>query len=184
MHLPLHIFEPRYRALVEDALSRDQRIGMIQPRETGDRPALYDVGCIGRIVDARVLDDGRYDIVLEGLSRFRLTGERAVATLFRQVDASLAGWNDAEPAEPLPFPVRGELEEEARRYAEAAGYAVDWAAVARLDDETLVNAIAQIAPFDPAAKQALLEAPTVRERAELLISIMLFAVAGAGPTLQ
>ena len=69
MHLPLHIFEPRYRAMVSDALARDRRIGMIQPRGPGDSPALFEIGCVGRIAEVEALDDGRFDIVLEGLDR-------------------------------------------------------------------------------------------------------------------
>src|SRR3546814_8530215 len=69
MHLPLHIFEPRYRALISDSMARDRRIGMIQPRDRGLTPALYDVGCLGRIADVEALEDGRYNIVLEGIDR-------------------------------------------------------------------------------------------------------------------
>lgn len=175
--LPLHIFEPRYRALVSDALARDRRIAMIQPRETeqagGQRPALFEVGCIGRIADVEALDDGRFNIVLEGLARFRLVREIDVATPFRQIEASVAGFEDGEqPA--LPMIRRADLERESRRFAEARGYLVDWGAVGRLDDEALVNGIAQIAPFDAAVKQALLESQTLAERAELLVQFMQF----------
>lgn len=172
--LPLHIFEPRYRALVADALARDRRIAMIQPRGGGERPALFDVGCVGRIAQVESLDDGRFNIVLEGLTRFRLVNEIDATTAFRQVEASFADFADAEQSEPLAMIVRAELERESRRFADARGYAVDWDAVGRLDDESLVNGIAQIAPFDVAAKQALLEAPTIADRAELLVQFMQF----------
>ena len=175
MQLPLHIFEPRYRALVSDAMARDRRIGMIQPRPvpTGadEPPPLFDMGCVGRISHVEALDDGRYNIVLEGLARFRLIAELEVSTPFRQVEAEL---EEDVPAEPLPLGQRAALEEESRRYADAQGYAVDWNAVSRLDDESLVNGIAQIAPFDVAAKQALLEAADIEERAELIIQLMQF----------
>src|SRR3546814_20695510 len=79
MHLPLHIFEPRYRALISDSMARDRRIGMIQPRDRGLTPALYDVGCLGRFADVEALEAGRYNIVLEGIARFRVrSGERRV----------------------------------------------------------------------------------------------------------
>jgi Lon protease-like protein len=171
MHLPLHVFEPRYRAMVSDALARDRRIGMIQPRGEGDRPALFDLGCIGQIVEVEALPDGRFDIVLEGLARFRVVRELDVATPFRQVEAELLA--DA-PAGTLALAERASLELESRRFAEVQGYAVDWESVARLDDETLVNGIAQIAPFDPASKQALLEADTLSDRAELIVQLMQF----------
>jgi Lon protease-like protein len=172
--LPLHVFEPRYRALVADALARDRRIAMIQPREGGERPALFDIGCVGRIAQVESLEDGRFNIVLEGLTRFRVVAELDVATTFRQIEASFAEFADAEEAEPLAMIVRADLERESRRFADARGYAVDWDAVARLDDESLVNGIAQIAPFDVAAKQALLEAVTIADRAELIVQFMKF----------
>jgi Lon protease-like protein len=180
MQLPLHIFEPRYRALVSDAMARDRRIGMIQPRpvpEGRDPPPLFDIGCVGRIAQVEALDDGHYNIVLEGVAKFRLLSELTVTTPFRQVEAEL---EEDVPAEPLPLAQRASLETESRRYADAQGYAVDWNAVARLDDESLVNGIAQIAPFDSAAKQALLEAGSLEERTELVIQLMQFFSRHAG----
>ncbi|MBM3928778.1 MAG: hypothetical protein FJ335_10015, partial [Sphingomonadales bacterium] len=132
MHLPLHIFEPRYRALVGDALARDRRIGMIQPRGPArdpKGPPLFDVGCVGKIADVEALDDGRYNIVLEGLSRFRIVRELDVTTSFRQVEAVL----EPTPAgEILNLGERAALEAESRRFADIHGYAVDWEGVARL----------------------------------------------------
>lgn len=176
MHLPLHIFEPRYRALISDAMARDRRIGMIQPkppttREEVEHPQLFDMGCVGKIAQVEALDDGRYNIVLEGLSRFKLLRELDVTTPFRQVEAQLEGDYDDEPLAGIQ---RADLEGESRRFAEAQGYAVDWEAVGRLDDEALVNGIAQIAPFDSAAKQALLEASTLADRADLIVQLMRF----------
>ena len=172
MHLPLHIFEPRYRSLVSDAMARDRRIGMIQPREAGLIPALYDIGCLGRISDVEALEDGRYNIVLEGVARFRVIKELSVNTPFRQIEAEVESPQDVDG--PLASIERAALEQESRRFAQAQGYAVDWNAVARLDDEALVNGIAQVAPFDAAAKQALLEAASLNDRAELIIQLMQF----------
>ncbi|KQU61535.1 ATP-dependent protease [Sphingomonas sp. Leaf339] len=180
MHLPLHIFEPRYQALVGDSMARDRRIGMIQPRiqphdnpETGDpdRPALYDMGCVGKIAEVEALEDGRYNLILEGLSLFRVIRELDVTTSFRQVEAELVAGAGSDT---LSLGRRSSLEMESRRFADMQGYAVDWDAVGRLDDESLVNGIAQIAPFDVAAKQALLEAPDIEIRAELTIQLMQF----------
>ncbi len=172
MQLPLHIFEPRYRALVRDALSRDQRIGMVQPRDAGDPPSLFDVGCVGKIGHVEALDDGRYNIILEGLSRFRIRRELSVDTAFRQVEADLIAEDDVHQT--LGLMERASLEREAKRFADAQGYAVDWNAVGRLDDEAIVNGIAQVAPFDIAAKQALLEANSLSDRAELTMQLMQF----------
>ena len=179
MHLPLHIFEPRYRALVGDAMARDRRIGMIQPRpvhtadpgQEGKGPPLFDLGCVGRIAEVEALEDGRYNLILEGTALFRVVRELDVTTAFRQVEAELLP-QAAEQA--LSIARRSSLETESRGFAEAQGYAVDWDQVGRLDDESLVNGIAQIAPFDAAAKQALLEAPDLEMRAELIIQLLQF----------
>jgi hypothetical protein len=172
MQLPLHIFEPRYRALVGDALARDRMIGMIQPKGGGNQPPLFGVGCLGRIGDVEAMEDGRYNIVLEGLQRFTLVRELEVATAFRQIEAEL--WEEDEVGEILSLGERAALEAESRRFADAQGYAVDWNAVGQLDDFSLVNVIAQIAPFDAAAKQALLEARGLAVRSELIIQLMQF----------
>ncbi len=174
MQLPLHIFEPRYRALVSDSLARDRMIGMIQPM-SGDghsSGALFNVGCLGRIEDVEALDDGRYNIVLQGLQRFTVIKELPVQTEFRQVEGET--WAEDEIGEALAIAERASLEIEARRFADRQGYAVDWSAVSQLDDYSLVNAIAQIAPFDSAAKQALLEAKGLATRSELIIQMMQF----------
>jgi hypothetical protein len=171
MHLPLHVFEPRYRAMVSDAMARDRRIGMIQPSGEGDKPSLYAIGCVGRIAEVEALDDGRYNLILEGLALFRVIRELDVTTAFRQVEAELL---PVLTGETLSLGRRSSLEIESRRFADAQGYSVDWDAVARLDDESLVNGIAQIAPFDTAAKQALLEATDIETRAELTIQLMQF----------
>ncbi len=172
MQLPLHIFEPRYRALVGDALARDRMIGMIQPMGGGDNPPLFTVGCLGRIGDVEALADGRYNIVLEGLQRFTMLRELEVNTPFRQIEAEL--WEEDETGETLSLGERAALEAEARRFAEAQGYAVDWNSVTQLDDFSLVNVISQIAPFDVAAKQALLESKGLATRNELVIQLMQF----------
>jgi Lon protease-like protein len=178
--LPLHIFEPRYREMVRDALAGDHLIGMVQPRaesagpDPTGRPAVFEIGCLGKITGSEALDDGRFNIVLEGLGRFRIAREADVTTPYRQVDAESGGFDDMSEPEPLGLAQRAELERESRRYADALGYAVDWDAVGRLDDEMLVNGIAQIAPFDVGSKQALLEASDIAERCDLLVQFMQF----------
>lgn len=181
MQLPLHIFEPRYQAMIRESLSRDRRIGMIQPKgiessggtsSSKEVKTLYDIGCIGKIANVEAMDDGRYNIILEGLTRFRLVRELEVATPFRQIEAE--PFADDEVHQALGIANRAALERESRRFADSQGYAVDWEAVSRLDDESLVNGIAQVAPFDNAAKQALLEVGTLGDRAELIIQLMQF----------
>ena len=172
-YLPLHIFEPRYRAMIRDALASDKLIAMIQPKDEDEPPALFEVGCIGRISASDELDDGRFNIVLEGLSRFRIAREAEVATPYRQVDADRSGF-DEEVDEVLGLAQRAEVERESRAYADSLGYEVDWESVGRLDDEMLVNGIAQIAPLDVGSKQALLEARDLATRADLLVQFMQF----------
>lgn len=173
--LPLHIFEPRYRAMISESMARDRLIGMVQPRGTEGKggDAIYDVGCTGYLREFEVLDDGRYNILLEGRQRFGILRELEVTTPFRQVEAEY--WaDDLERDEILASVERAALEGEARRFAEILGYKVDWDNVDRLDDYTLVCGIAQIAPFDIPARQALLEIRGLAERSELLIQLMQF----------
>lgn len=180
--LPLHIFEPRYRSMVEDAAAGRARIGMIQPQGSGDdpnHPQLYRVGCVGEIVGLEELDDGRFNVVLQGSTRFRLIAEADVGTAYRQADVDPQAFDDSDP-EPLGLAQRSEVEREARRLGETMGLTVDWSAVNRLDDEMLVNAIAQVAPFDIGAKQALLEEATLPGRADLLVQLMQFLRAAHG----
>ncbi len=171
LQLPLHIFEPRYRALVGDALVRDRRIAMIQPQRSVDGAPLYSIGCVGRIGEIEAMDDGRYNLILEGQSRFKVLHEMDVATAFRQVRAELI---EDDEDETLSFAQRGGFEQEAREFADAQGYSVDWDSVKNLDDMSLINGVSQIAPFDPASKQALLEAGSLTERCELLVQLMQF----------
>lgn len=189
--LPLHIFEPRYREMVRDAIDGAGQIAMIQPHRLDDdnQAPLYPVGCVGEVVGVEELDDGRFNIVLLGSNRFRLVREAEIDAPYRCAEIDIEAFNDDEPP-PLALIQRAEVEREARRLGDALGLAVDWAAVARLDDEMLVNAIAQVAPFDVGAKQALLEQATLDGRADLLVQLMQFhrmAVTGGvdvEPTLQ
>jgi hypothetical protein len=171
MQLPLHIFEPRYRALVGDALIRDRQIAMIQPQRPMEGASLFKVGCIGRIGEVQAMDDGRYNLILEGVARFRMIRELDVATPFRQIEADIY---DEDEDETLTHAQRGGFEREAREFADRQGYSVDWDSVERLDDRSLINGVSQIAPFDPASKQALLEAETLTDRCELLVQLMQF----------
>jgi Lon protease-like protein len=189
--LPLHIFEPRYREMVSDAIDGAGRIAMIQPHRLDDdnQAPLYAVGCVGDVVGVEELEDGRFNIVLLGANRFRLVGEASTETSYRCAEVDVEAFDDSEPP-PLSLGERAEVEREARRLGNAMGLAVDWDAVSRLDDEMLVNAIAQVAPFDIGAKQALLEEATLAGRADLLVQLMQFhrAAVGGGaevePTIQ
>jgi Lon protease-like protein len=189
--VPLHIFEPRYREMVRDAIDGVGRISMIQPHRLDDdnQAPLHSVGCVGELVGVEELDDGRFNIVLLGSNRFRLVREVEVEAPYRCAEVDIEAFDDREPPA-LEMIQRAEVEREARKLGDVLGLAVDWSAVARLDDEMLVNAIAQVAPFDVGAKQALLEQATLESRADLLVQLMQFhrmAVTGGleiEPTLQ
>ncbi|WP_310468539.1 LON peptidase substrate-binding domain-containing protein [Sphingomonas sp.] len=187
--LPLHIFEPRYRDMVRDAIDGGGRIAMVQPQAVDEAGgAVYSVGCVGELVGIEELEDGRYNIVLHGSHRFRMIAEADLGTAYRNADVDISAFDDSEPG-PLGMAQRAEVEQEARRLGDALGLAVDWTAVSRLDDEMLVNAIAQVAPFDVSAKQALLEEVTLDGRADLLVQLMQFQRMTPGgadiqPTLQ
>lgn len=177
--------------MVRDAIDGGGRIGMIQPHRLDDdnQAPLYGTGCVGELVGIEELDDGRFNIVLMGSNRFRLLREVDSDTPYRCAEIDIEAFDDDEPA-PLSIAQRAEVEREARRLGDAMGLAVDWESVSRLDDEMLVNAIAQVAPFDVGAKQALLEQVALAERADLLVQLMQFhrlAVSGGAeiePTLQ
>lgn len=171
LQLPLHLFEPRYTALIKDALARDRRIGMIQPQRPEEGAPLYSIGCLGKIGEFEALDDGRFNVVLEGKARFRVLRELDVVTPFRQVEGEMIAENEDDVLAPIE---RASFERESRRFADAQGYRVDWDSVARLDDVSLINGVSQIAPFDSAAKQALLEAGSLSERCELMVQLMQF----------
>jgi Lon protease-like protein len=171
LQLPLHIFEPRYRALVGDALVRDRLIGMVQPQRPVEGAPLFAIGCLGRIGEVEAMEDGRYNIILEGQARFRILRELDVTTAFRQVEGELLAETGSQDLAAIE---RASFEREARRFADGQGYSVDWDQVSRLDDVSLINGVSQIAPFDAAAKQALLEADGLSERCELLVQLMQF----------
>jgi Lon protease-like protein len=198
--LPLNIFEPRYLAMVRDAMAAtgaaNRVIGIIQPRgpggdaRSGEPPALYDVGCIGRIGDFRETDDGRILIALIGVTRFRIAAELDRTTLYRQVMADYHDFqDDRDDPDPLTAMARAGLEDVLRSYLDARGLSADWEAVKAADDEALVTTLASVCPFDPAEKQALLEAEDLPERAATLTALMTFAQGlggdtSNGPTLQ
>lgn len=189
--MPLNIFEPRYLSMVRDAMADDRMIAIIQPRadEPADRPPLFDVGAIGRITQYAETGDGRYLIALQGLARFRLAHELDTTTAYRQAEVDYAAYTaDWSPAEPLAAAARADLETRLKAYLEAQGLSADWDAVQNADDESLVNTLSVVCPFQPAERQALLESVTLPDRARTLVMLMQFAptpqAAAADPTVQ
>jgi Lon protease-like protein len=189
--MPLNIFEPRYLQMIDGAIAGARLIGMIQPALDGalrpdGEPELCQVGCLGRITSLSETGDGRYLIALHGVCRFRVAEEVAVRTPFRQCRiVPFIGDLDERGAEEVDRPA---LLRAFRAYLEANGLDADWEGVSRAENATLVNALSMMAPYGPAEKQALLEAPDLRTRAETLIAITEMAMArdrdDFGPGLQ
>lgn len=163
-NLPLNIFEPRYLAMIDDALRRDHRlIGMVQPRNSQSaQPSLYEMGCAGRITSFSETEDGRYLIALTGICRFRIRAEVESFAPFRRIEPHwLTG--DLNPITSV-LPERSGFLVRLRRYFEQKQLAGDWSEIERASDEVLINALSMLLPFTPSEKQMLLEAPDLVAR--------------------
>jgi Lon protease-like protein len=174
-HLPLNIFEPRYLNMVDDAMSGDRIIGMIQTRTGGDkeRPALAPVGCAGRITSYAETSDGRYLITLTGVCRFQPGDELPVQTPYRQVVAKFEPYE----ADLTPTPAGGLLNrtmffDVLKAYLDRRGLEIDWDTARTAPPDSLINSLAIGLPFDAAEKQALLEAYSLADRRDTLIALL------------
>jgi Lon protease-like protein len=175
--MPLNIFEPRYLEMVDDALTSRQRlIGMIQPdaahSENEQQPQLYRVGCVGRITQLAETGDGRYLLELTGVARFRVEEELRVATAYRQCRVSYAPFADDFVARKGEEAVdRKALLEALSAFLKANNLKADWDGIENAPNEALVNALAMMSPYGAPEKQALLEAPDLKTRAEILVAV-------------
>lgn len=186
-HRPLNIFEPRYIEMVDAALRGDRLIGLIQPQDTSEespkgKTSLVDIGCIGRLTHFEENGDGRYFIILEGVSRFRVVRELALQTPFRQYEISADEFaadfvrNHGEDAVD-----RVRFVKMMRDYAEFASIDLNWEEIEATGTADLVNFCCMVSPYGPAEKQVLLEAPTLEARAETLIAMTEYEMArGSG----
>lgn len=176
--LPLNIFEPRYLAMFDDALAGNRLIGMVQPafgegaQETASNPhqPLCNVGCVGRITSFAEMEDGRYLISLTGICRFRLLSEGNMVKGYRTFKTAPFA-TDLSASDDDTQVDRNALLAAFRAYLEANKLEADWESVERASNRTLVNSLAMMSPYGPAEKQALLEAPDLKSRAETLIAI-------------
>src|ERR1051325_11498930 len=174
--MPLNIFEPRYLAMVDDCLRDGHRlIGMIQPdaaqQGSPDKPALFKIGCAGRITQLAESGDGRYLIELTGVSRFQVEAELPVKTQYRQCRVTFAPFADDFVARKGESAVDREAVLTALRdFMKANNLEADWEGIDKAPNEALVNALAMMSPYGPAEKQALLEAPDLKTRAEILVA--------------
>ncbi len=174
--MPLNIFEPRYVAMIDDALRGPRLIGMIQPDPTHpgseEKPTLFKIGCIGRITQLAETGDGRYLLQLTGIARFRIEEEIEATTAYRQCRVNYSPFK-------LDFTARlGEeavdrkaLLESLELFLKANNLKTDWEGIENAPNEALVNALAMMSPYGSAEKQALLEAPDLKTRAEILIAV-------------
>ena len=184
--LPLNIFEPRYLAMTEDSLCRGRMFGMIQPN-AGEAagahgPGLYRVGCLGRISSFSETDDGRLLITLTGVVRFAVAEELPMRRGYRRVRADYAPFLPDLDAGARPMLDRERLEESLRAYFRANRIEANWEAVRETPDAMLVTTLAMVCPFEPREKQALLEAPTVQDRADMLLALVEIGAYGAPDT--
>ena len=184
--LPLNIFEPRYLALIDDSLRDGHRlIGMIQPDEvhTDDKenPKLYTVGCIGRITQIAETGDGRYVLQLTGVTRFRVAEELAGETAYRRCRVSYAPFAGDFVARKGEDDVdREALLKALTAFLKANNLKADWEGIEQAPNEALVNALAMMSPYGAAEKQALLEAPDLKTRAEVLVALTEIELAKTG----
>lgn len=183
--MPLNIFEPRYLTMIDDALRTHRVIGMIQTEPENGRqsqvPALLQVGCIGRITQFAETGDDRYVITLTGVARFRLEEELSVTTPYRQARVAYDGFAVDFQARAGEEEVdRAALLKALRSFAKANELKIDWKGVNEAPNEALVNALSMMCPFGPREKQALLEAPSLKSRAEVLVAITEIELARGG----
>ena len=182
--LPLHIFEPRYLAMLDDTMrTRHRLIGMIQPREVpgSEEKRLHAIGCAGRLTGFSETEDGRYMITLSGISRFRVSREVSGFAPYRKAEVTWAGFErDLGNAETDPGFERKPFLEILGRYFSAQNLSTDWSSLKEADNELLINSLSMLCPFDPEDKQALLEAPSLTTRRETLVTLLEFALRGGG----
>jgi hypothetical protein len=175
--MPLNIFEPRYLAMIDDALRDGHRlIGMIQPDTahpaSPDKPRLFRVGCVGRITQLAETGDGRYLIQLTGVARFRVVRELDVSTLYRQCEVTYAPFADDFIARKGEDEVdRDRLLTALTAFLKANKLQADWEGIKSAPNEALVNALSMMSPYGSPEKQALLEAPDLKTRAEILVAV-------------
>jgi Lon protease-like protein len=184
--LPLNIFEPRYLSMIDDCLRAGHRlIGMIQPDETPpfdeEKPHLYKVGCVGRITQIAETGDGRYVLQLTGVARFRVKEEIAGETAYRRCRISYDPFVDDFTARKGEEDVdRDALLKALNAFLKANNLKADWEGIEKAPNEALVNALAMMSPYGAAEKQALLEAPDLKTRAEVLVALTEIELAKTG----
>ena len=177
---PLHLFEPRYLAMLDDCLKTSHRmIGMIQPYEGPNGETLHTIGCAGRISQFSETEDGRYMITLAGISRFRIVEEVSGFTPYRRCNVDWTGFErDTGSSETDKGFDRDAFMGLLGRFFTSQDLSTDWESLKEAEDELLINSLSMLCPFDPEDKQALLEAPSLATRRETLVTLIEFALRG------
>ncbi len=179
--LPLHLFEPRYLAMIEDVMKTPHRLmGMVQPYDTpGGKARLHSIGCAGRLTAFSETEDGRYMVTLSGISRYRISREVEGFTPYRRCDVSWQGFGrDMGPAEKDTVFDRPAFMEALSRFFAERGLSTDWDSLKEAEDELLINSLSMLCPFEPEDKQALLEAPSLSTRRETLVTLIEYTLRG------
>lgn len=180
--LPLHLFEPRYLAMLDDALKAPHRlIGMVQP-DPGARAGehgLHRIGCAGKVTQFSETEDGRYMITLSGVSRFRVSSEVEGFTPYRRAQVTWDGFEqDLESGDSDPGFNRESFMDLLSRYFDARELSTDWESLKEAEDELLINSLSMLLGFEPEDKQALLEAPSLSTRRETLVTLIEYDLRG------
>lgn len=179
--LPLHLFEPRYLAMLDDALKTPSRlIGMVQPCDTsGNKFGLQHIGCAGRVTQFSETEDGRYMITLAGVSRFEVRDEVEGFTPYRRCEVSWDNYSpDLDGTERDVSFDRSSFLDLLDRYFDAMDLSADWDTLKDAEDELLINSLSMLLEFDPEDKQALLEAKSLTQRRETLVTLIEYALRG------
>lgn len=179
--LPLHIFEPRYLAMLDDVLKTSTRlIGMVQPYDApGEADKLHTIGCAGRVTAFSETEDGRYMVTLSGASRFRIANEVDGFTPYRRCNVKWTGFERdlGQPERDDDFD-RAAFMDLLGRYFDEEGLKTDWESLGEAEDELLINSLSMLCPFEPEDKQALLEAPSLATRRETMVTLIQYALSG------
>tara|TARA_B100000965_G_C19534526_1_gene732699 strand:+ start:157 stop:801 length:645 start_codon:yes stop_codon:yes gene_type:complete len=166
--VPLNIFEPKYIQMIDDCMKTNRMIGMIQPKKTGDlkKPDLYDIGCVGKITSFNETEDGRYLIILNGITRFKITKEILSEKLYRICEINYESFRMdlSQEKQPLKFSNLEIIFKDLKNFFEKKGYSINWSEIKDKDLNYTINTLAMASPFSIEEKQTLLESVNINDR--------------------
>ena len=174
-YLPLNIFEKHYLSMIDDAFKKGRYLGLVQPTDDTSKAELYHTGTLAKIVQFEEQDDGRYEILLEGMTRFKLVACKTTRKKFRQAEIAIDDFIDDDDMNGK-INQRQSLHHTCRLYFDAHNIEVNWESLESASDDRIVNSLSMLCPFQSVEKQALLEATNLQTRCQLLISLMEMAI--------